>query len=72
MLTADRQPFTVSQTSVARNIHKPSDIHGDLTPEISFDGQILVDIIPDTCDFLFGKIIASRRGIYFQSTYYFC
>lgn len=71
MLTADRQPFTVSQASVTRNIHEPSDIHSGLSSEVTFNGQVLADVIPDTCDFLLGKIIALFTGIYLQRIYYF-
>jgi len=52
MLTTDGQTFPVSQASVAGDIHESSYIHGSFAPEVTFNGKILVDIIPDTRNLL--------------------
>src|SRR6478736_2440216 len=55
-LTANRQPFAVTQTAIAAEIHQPLDVHRDFAAEIAFDDVIVVDGLANLDDFVFGQI----------------
>jgi hypothetical protein len=58
-LPAYRQPFPMSQPSIAAKIHKPLDIHRHFAPQITLNFVLTVYDFPD-----FGYILISN-GICF-------
>jgi hypothetical protein len=56
-LSTNRHPPSVTKPSIATQIHKPLDVHGDLSPQITFHLVITVNDLADGVDLLFGKKI---------------
>src|SRR5215831_1479498 len=55
-LTANRQPFAMTQTTIAAEIHQPLDVHRDFTTKIAFHDVIAVDDLANLDDFVFRQI----------------
>jgi hypothetical protein len=58
----------VAQAAIAAEIHQPLDVHGDLTPQVTFDDKIVVDHFADLQHFLVGQL---RNPARFGKPYFF-
>jgi len=47
----------VPQSPVCAKIHQPLDVHGDFSPEITFNLEVLIDYLPDAAYLLIGQVI---------------
>jgi hypothetical protein len=46
----------MTQTPIAPDVHKPLNVHPDIRPKVSFDGEFSVDDFSNAVQFLFGKV----------------
>jgi hypothetical protein len=56
-LSTNRHPPSVTKPSIATQIHKPLDVHGDLSPQVTFHLVITVNDSADGVDLFLGKKI---------------
>ena len=54
-LSTDRHAPSVTKPSIATQIHKPLDVHGDFGPQITFHLVITINDLADGVDLLLGK-----------------
>ena len=57
-LTADRQALTVTQATVAADVHEALDVLALLTTEVALDHEVgLIDVLADGVNFLLGEVL---------------
>src|SRR5579871_1153135 len=61
-LTADRQPFAMTQPAIAAEIHQPLDVHRYLAAQIAFHDVVVVDGLANLDDFVFRQIADPAIG----------
>jgi hypothetical protein len=49
-LTSDGKPAPVPEPTIATEVHEALDVHSDLSPEVSFNLEVLVDALSDLTD----------------------
>src|SRR5262249_24915511 len=59
-LPVDRQAAAVPQPLVVADLHLALDVLRDLSAQVSFDLQVLVDVGAQPGDFLFGEVADAR------------
>ena len=52
-LTANRHSPSMTKATIATQIHQPFDVHGDLSPQVTFHLVITIDDSTDSVDLLF-------------------
>jgi hypothetical protein len=62
-LTVNGQTFSVSESTIAADIHKPLDVAGNFTTEVAFNFVVLFKFLTDLIDFVDGKIINAASPI---------
>jgi hypothetical protein len=62
-LPANRQALSMPIAAVAADIHKPLDVSGDFTAEVTFNFMILFEFFTDLVDLVGGKVINAARPI---------
>ena len=53
-LSTHRQVLTVPDATIAADLAKPADVHGYFPPQLSFDLNPAVDMLPDSAQLGFG------------------
>jgi hypothetical protein len=56
-LTANRHTPPVPKPAITAEIHKPLDVHGDLSSQIPFDLVVAVNYAANSVDLFFGEKI---------------
>jgi DNA polymerase I-like protein with 3'-5' exonuclease and polymerase domains len=55
-LTANWHASSVPEAAIASDVHQSLDVHGDFTPQITLNPQLLVDDVTQPLDFIFSEI----------------
>jgi hypothetical protein len=58
----DREAAPMPEATVAADLHESFDVEVDFAPEVAFNGEMTVNIFPDTGDFFFGQVTDPRFG----------
>ena len=53
----------MAKAAVAADLHQALDVHGDLAAQIALHLQVMVDVIAQGADLVFGKILDARIGV---------
>ena len=62
-LTTDRQALTVTNTLEAPDLDLALDVALHVAPQVTLDGQVLVDVGADAVDLTLGEIGDLRVGV---------
>ena len=62
-LSTDRQALAVPDALVAANLDLATDVLCDIATEVTFDGQLLVDVGAETVDFFFRQVTYSGARV---------
>ena len=57
------KPAAMAQPAVAADLHQALDVHGDLSAQVALHLEVVVDIIAQGADLVFGKILDARIGV---------
>ena len=50
----------MAQAAVAADLHQPLDVHGNLATQIAFHLDVVVDVVAQLADILFGQVLDAR------------
>ena len=53
----------MAKAAVAADLHQALDVHGDLAAQIALHLQVMVDVIAQGADLVFGKVLDARIGV---------
>src|SRR4051812_1012161 len=62
-LAASGHPSPVAEPAIAADVHESFDIHGDLTPEVTFYPHFFVDDVAQAVDFIVCQVPNTRVWI---------
>lgn len=62
-LSANRQTFTMSQTSVTSKIHKSLDVDADFATQLTFDKVVAVNNFTNFRDFFLGQFVNAATAV---------
>ena len=62
-LTTDRQTLTVTQATVAADVHKALDVLGSLATKIALDEVLAIDSVTKLRDLILGQVLDTSRGV---------
>jgi hypothetical protein len=58
-LTADRKTTTVTDPTIATQIHQPFDVHRDFAPKVTLDLKISLDYVTNPADLRLLQIVGA-------------
>ena len=56
-LATNGQTLAVTEATVAANLHQALDVLRNLAVQVTFDGEVLVDVFADLLQIVFGDIL---------------
>ena len=57
VLATNRQAATMADTAIASDFGQTLDVHADFTTQITFNLQVMLDVVTQLADFGFGEIL---------------
>jgi len=53
----------MTEAAIAADLHQALDVHGNLTAKVTFNLEILVDVVTQLTDIFFGQILNAHIGV---------